>query len=118
MIQTPAGEAAFVESPSGQCTISSSQDGCIHMLDTVKGLLIGGELLGHTDVVTSIAFSTNSAQLVSSFKDSNIWLWDGVTEAPIAQFSLYHMSIITTLAFSPNGAVRINKGLEQWVLQQ
>ena len=59
-------------------------------------------LTGHTQSVTSIAFSPNGAILASGSKDATVRLWDVITGLPITVLNghNYHVSC---LAFSPDG---------------
>ena len=62
-------------------------------------------LRGHTDAVTSVAFSLDGKTLASGGSDNMIILWDLATHQPIGQFSVGNQKEIRSLAFSPNGAI-------------
>ena len=59
-------------------------------------------LTGHTQLVTSIAFSPNSAILASGSIDGIVWLWDVITGLPLTVLN-GHNDHVSCLAFSPDG---------------
>ena len=64
-------------------------------------------LNGHTDFVSSIAFSHNGSRLVSSSWDNSIRLWDTNTLETLAEG--WHSHDVTSVTFSPDG-LRIASG--------
>ena len=59
-------------------------------------------LTGHTDWVTSVAFSPNGLTVASGSVDETVRLWDAVTGAHKATLT-GHTGWVTSVAFSPNG---------------
>ena len=59
-------------------------------------------LIGHTESVTSIAFSPHSTILASGSDDGTVRLWDVITGLPITTFKKHH-DHVTCVAFSPDG---------------
>ena len=57
---------------------------------------------GHTDGITSVAFSSDGATLASGSYDKTARLWDIATERNIATFG--HSTPVQSVAFSPDGA--------------
>jgi WD40 repeat protein len=59
-------------------------------------------LEGHSDDVTSVAFSVDGKQVVSGSGDKTVWLWDAVTGAALQTLE-GHSSWVRSAAFSPDG---------------
>ena len=60
-------------------------------------------LNGHSDFVTSVAFSPDGKTLASGSWDNTIILWDIATRQPIGQPLNGHSSFVLSVAFSPDG---------------
>jgi len=60
------------------------------------------ELLGHTDVVTGVAFSPDGSQLASSSKDKDARVWDPQSLTLIKVLH-GHTAFVSGVAFSPDG---------------
>ena len=57
---------------------------------------------GHTDRVTSVAFSPDGHFLVSGSDDMTVRLWN-IDSGEQVQVLEGHMGAVTSVAFSPNG---------------
>ena len=69
--------------------------------DATQDTRLRATLRGHTDFVTSIAFSPNGQKLVSSSWDNSIKLWDSQTTENLA--TGLHAHDVTSVVFSPDG---------------
>ena len=63
--------------------MSGSGDKAVRVWDADSHQQIGAPLTGHTDVVTSVAFSPDGRRIVSGSKDRTVRIWDAGTGAPI-----------------------------------
>ncbi|KAH8586999.1 hypothetical protein B0O99DRAFT_527618 [Bisporella sp. PMI_857] len=60
-------------------------------------------LEGHTDTVTSVAFSSDGKQIVSGSNDWTVRRWDAVTGQQLLPALEGHTNAVTSVAFSPDG---------------
>ena len=86
-----------------RCLPQGSDDGTVKLWDVVTHETIT-TLEGHTDYVTSVAFSPNGTLLASGSDDETVRLWSVEKRETIAIFE-GHMDYVTSVAFSPNGAL-------------
>ncbi len=91
-------------SPDGRILASGSRDGSIILWDLTKSqpVEIGELLTGHADIVTSIAFSSDSTRLISS-ANGTISLWDLRSRPPASQIVSGMEAPAEKVAFAPNG---------------
>ncbi|KAK6987700.1 WD40 repeat-like protein [Favolaschia claudopus] len=60
-------------------------------------------LWGHTELVTSVAFSPNGEWIVSGSRDNTLRIWEASSGAPIGEPLHGHTDWVRCVAFSPNG---------------
>jgi hypothetical protein len=78
--------------------------------DAVKGQEIFS-LRGHTDIVSSVAYSPDGSRIVSGSDDQTVRVWDAVKGQEI--FSLKgHTLPVTSVAYSPDGSRIVSGGGE------
>ena len=75
----------------------------VRVWDAVTGRPIGQPLVGHEDMVWSVAFSPDGRRVVSGSADHTVRVWDGATGQPIGQPLVGHMDDVMIVAFSPDG---------------
>ena len=77
---------------------------------TGSGRSARGSPTGHTDGVTSVAFSPDSKLLASASLDHTVRLWNPATEKPIGQPLSGHTGHVQSVAFSPDGKILASGG--------
>ncbi|MEU2251809.1 TIR domain-containing protein [Nocardia xishanensis] len=65
---------------------------------------VGGPLAGHEGMVTGVAFSPDSRQLVSAATDATLRLWDVSTGKESGAPLTGHAGVVMGVAFSPDGS--------------
>ena len=75
--------------------------------DTASGREVG-ELEGHLNRVTSVAFSPDGKTLASGSYDKNILLWDVATRRPLGPPLIGHTNDVNSLAWHPNGQALVS----------
>jgi len=80
--------------------VLSTSEGAV-IVDSNTSLVLT-QLSGHTDIVGSVAFSPDGAQVVTGSRDTTAGLWDAATGDEIRWFE-GHTSSVTSVAFSPDG---------------
>jgi WD40 repeat protein len=73
-------------------------------------------LHGHSDGITSLAFSPDSSLLASSSGDNTIIIWDVERGDPVAAPLQGHTEPVTTLAFSPDGSLLGSAGWDETII--
>ena len=87
----------------GSMLLCTCVRGEVRLWDVATGRPREPFLVGHNDIVSSIAIDPDSRLLASGSKDGTIRLWDLDTGQPRGQYLAQHKGGITILAFSPDG---------------
>jgi WD40 repeat protein len=82
--------------------VSGSYDKPVRFWEAGTGQPIGAPLTGHTDRVTSVAFSPDG-RIVSGSFDKTVRIWDAGTGQPIGAPLTGHTDAVFSVAFSPDG---------------
>ena len=88
----------------GKLIASGPGNGMVRLWDTVTGAPHGEPLKGHSDWVSSVAFSPDGKLVASGSQDDTVRLWDtamGAHAEPLKGHS--DSGRVSSVAFSPNG---------------
>jgi WD40 repeat protein/DNA-binding SARP family transcriptional activator len=90
-------------SPDNRTLASSTGGGhwLIYLWDVASRQRLGEPLLGHTQPVLTLAFSSNGQALASSGDDGTIMLWDVATRQPLGEPLTGHEGGVWRVVFSP-----------------
>jgi WD40 repeat protein len=78
------------------------KQGVIQLWDLATHRLVEPSLLGHSDTVLSVAFSSDGKTLASSSSDRTILLWDVPTHLQLGQPLVGHTAAVYKVAYSPH----------------
>jgi WD40 repeat protein len=109
--QTFSGQArvyCVVFSPDGKRLAAGSQDGHIRLWD-LQGRREKDPLIGHTDVVASLAFSPDGQTLASASWDGKVKLWSVAAGQEVLTLE-GHRGKVCSIAFAPDGQALASGG--------
>jgi WD40 repeat protein len=107
----PINATSLTISPDGRLLASGNQDKTIKFWNLNTGVLLR-PLVGHTDIVWSVAFSPDGQLLASGSADHTVRLWNLRSGMLIRSFS-NQMTSVQSVAFSPNGQLLVYGGGDQ-----
>jgi WD40 repeat protein len=113
-------------SADGQYAVSGSADKTIIVWDVATGAIVrrfGAETedttldTGHTDWVTTVAFSSDGQRVISGSRDRSVRVWDVLTGQEIQRFGAVngrggYQDTVTGVVVSPDGNRLISAGLD------
>jgi WD40 repeat protein len=98
----PAGASSFSFGSDGSQLIGfGNLDSTVKAWDSTTGKLIR-EYVGHTEVVTGVAFSPDRTRLATAAKDKTVRIWDTGTGVQLLVLR-GHAGEVTNVSFSPDG---------------
>ena len=89
--------------PTCSKLICALDDSTLQIWDAASETPVGSTLRGHTDKITSTAFSDDGTRIASASGDGKILLWDAVQGQIIGAPLEGHTAAVTSVAFSPTG---------------
>ncbi|KAL4080761.1 WD40-repeat-containing domain protein, partial [Scleroderma citrinum] len=98
-------------------------DRTVRIWDADRGVQIGSPLEGHTEDVTSVAFSPDGTRIVSGSFDRTVRIWDADRGVQIGNPRGVqigsplegHTSYVTSVAFSPDGTRIVSGSFDRTV---
>ncbi len=87
----------------GLAVASGGADNTVRLWNAETGQPIGAPLTGHTDVVTSVAFSPDGRRVATGSADNTVRLWNAETGQPAGDPLTGHNERVQTVAFSLDG---------------
>lgn len=102
---SPGGYVRTVQiSPDGllalTATWSSASGGIMSLLDIQTGTVVR-QVFGHTDIITGVAFSTDSRRFISVSWDRTLRVWSTATGVALAQYNTFADRLLSA-SISPN----------------
>ncbi|KAG0280977.1 hypothetical protein BGZ95_007652 [Linnemannia exigua] len=110
VLKSPIGRLRCIALSADMMALGG-ENGSIQLWSTKGKKSLGPVLYGHTDSVTSVAFSANGNWLASSSSDRTVRVWDVSAGALISTLT-GHSGGVYKVAFSPNGLQMVSVGAD------
>ncbi len=98
--------SAFAFSPDGARALIAYLSREIALVSLPDGAAIGERLTGHTDEVTSLAFSPDGQKAISGSWDKTAMIWQFERPGPMLVLRS-HIRTVSAVAFSPDGRLAL-----------
>jgi WD40 repeat protein len=99
----------MLASAGGDPAASGGGDRTVRLWDVRTHRQLGEPLVGHTDVVWSVAFSPDGRTLASGSSDGTVRLWDVRTRRQLGAPLTGHTDVVVqSVAFSPDGRTLVS----------
>jgi WD40 repeat protein/serine/threonine protein kinase/DNA-binding XRE family transcriptional regulator len=108
-----AGAVRAVYAPHNQSVLTGNSDGTARLWDIQTGNELR-QFVGHTDLVSSVAFSSDGAHVLTGSFDFTARLWNAQTGAQVQIFA-GHTDYIRHVALSPDGKYVLTGSLDRTV---
>ena len=95
--------SAWRLAPTASASSPAVGDKTVRVWDADTGKAIGAPITGHTDPVSSVAFSPDGKRIASGSYDTTVRMWDAATGQPIGQPLAGPANSVFSVAFSPDG---------------
>jgi WD40 repeat protein len=88
----------------------------VTLWNLIDGHVIGGDLMDHTESVTSVAFNPIGTMVAAGSFDRDLVLWDSVERVRLGDPLIGHDDKVGSIAFSPDGKLLASGGADGAVM--
>ncbi|KAI0339513.1 WD40 repeat-like protein [Trametopsis cervina] len=104
-----------VISPDGRIIATAHDECIIGLWNAVTGERVGEPLVGHTNLVWSVAFCQDGTTIASGSADNTVRLWNVATGEQIGDPLCGHSHWVQSVAFSPDGQTLVSGSRDKTV---